>query len=121
MSTLKTYLTGNTEIKAVRWNTNGDHPLDNSETVTLGTETNGTPDTVLTEGKVVRRFRHLNILGRTVCVECGYIMDEHGMIGDDESALMVCPGDYIVTTVDGDTYPTRSTEFELTYRIKEDQ
>jgi len=116
---LKTYLTGKTEIKAVQWQTNGDHPLDDSDTITLGTETNGTPDTFLTEGAVVRRFRHPDILGRTVCVECGYIMDEHGMIEAGPDALMVCPGDYIVTTVDGDTYPTRSNEFESTYRLKE--
>jgi hypothetical protein len=113
-----TYLTGKTQVKAAVWNENGDHPLDESTFVTLGTETDGEPDVVFTEGKVVRRYRHPDISGKTVCADCGYSMYEHGWLDVGADGLVVCPGDYVVTNEEGDTYPTKPAEFEATFQLK---
>ena len=118
MSKLQTYVTGTTEVKAAQWNANGDHPLDQSTFVTLGTETDGEPDVVLSEGKVVRRFRHPDISGTMACSECGYTMNEHGWINTGVFGLTVCPGDYVVTNHEDDTYSTKPKDFEATYQLK---
>lgn len=94
--------------EASRWWKNGDHPDDGSVDV----ETGG----FLTEGKVVRRYRHPDVPGGEVCKQCGYIMHEHGWIDTPEGGHTVCPGDWIITGVKGEFYPIKDDIFrERTY------
>lgn len=117
MNELKTYLAGKDLVKAARWYKNGDHPQDNSTLRTLGTETDGVPDQALTEGELVRYYRNPKVSERTVCSDCGYQMREHGWIDSEDGGIVVCPGDYVVTNANNDTFTTKPEAFEATYRI----
>jgi hypothetical protein len=74
-------------IEATQWFSNGDHPLDHA---TLGDKMADY------EGKVVRRFRHPDIPGETVCEKCGRTMHVHGWIDSGGDGQTVCPGDYVI-------------------------
>lgn len=87
-------------IEATQWYVNGDHPQD------------GDPRT---EGEVVRYYRHPNDDEQRVCEHCGAIMHEHGWIDTLEGGHIVCPGDYIITSVQGERYPCKPNIFEETY------
>lgn len=99
-------------VEAVQWFRNGDHPMDGSEPV----NTTG-HSTTLTEGKVVKFFRRLNIPGDRVCQECGTIMHKHGLIEspNDPDGEIVHPGDYIVTDTKGRFYRRGQAEFEALF------
>lgn len=86
-----------TNKKAHRWWKNGDHPYDNSEPVV--DEETGT--SFLSEGEVVRRFRHPDYDGTALCPECGQAYDVHGWIDQGEDGITVHPGDYVVTVKKG--------------------
>ncbi len=88
------------EVDAHEWHVNGDHPAD------------GDPKT---EGKVVRYYRHPNDDGGRVCHLCGEIMHEHGWIDTLEGGHIVCPGDFIITGVEGERYPCKPDIFKQTY------
>ncbi len=77
--------------KLYRWYINGDHPDDTCEV--LESEEGRK---FLSEGKVVRRFRHPYIPGDSHCKICGNIMHLHGWIDQGIAGITVCPGDYIV-------------------------
>lgn len=101
-------------LEATQWFHNGDHPRDQSAPIDAPDS-----DARLTEGKVVRYFKSLNIPGDRVCPRCGNPMKNHGEIaqansstGDDE---IVCPGDYILTTSEGLYYKMPPKEFEKMY------
>jgi len=100
-----------TLIEATQWFRNGDHPQDESQPVE---KAGGSP--VLSEGKVVRYFRSLNIPGGRICPECGNTMQMHGLLetrGWQEE--FVHPGDYIVTNPKGGYYTMRQEDFEALY------
>lgn len=78
-------------IEAFQWFKNGDHPLDES-TLLMTTEKGD----ILTEGKVVRFFRHPKVEGSEVCA-CGRLYDEHGFLDNSLIINKVCPGDYILS------------------------
>ena len=42
-------------------------------------------------------------------------LDEHGWIDTLEGGHIVCPGDYIITGVQGERYPRKPNIFEETY------
>lgn len=92
-------------VEATQWFKNGDHPQDFSEHGRGG----------LTEGAVVRYFRHPNIPGNTVCSKCSKTMHEHGWIDTLEDGHNVCPGDWIITGIQGEHYPCKPDIFEATY------
>lgn len=96
-------------IEATQWFKNGDHPLDASELLTYGGET------FLSEGQVVRRYRHPQVDGERPCEKCGRIMHIHGWIDTLEGGHVVCPGDWIITGVAGEKYPCKPAIFEATY------
>lgn len=101
-----------TLIEASQWYRNGDHPEDDSQPIDTS---DGTFQ--LTEGKVVRFFRSLNIPGNRVCSACGNIMQKHGALiqeGTGEDVL-VCPSDYIITSTDGFYYKMPAQAFEAVY------
>lgn len=87
-------------IEATQWFQNGDHPED------------GDPST---EGLVVRRYRRPDVSGLTECRQCSHTMHEHGWIDTLQGGHMVCPHDWIITSVEGEHYPCKPRTFELTY------
>lgn len=78
------------DIEAYQWLKNGDHPLDKSEII------KHPEGDFLSEGKVVRRFRHPKIDGSSFC-HCGEKYDDHGFIENSSVSMTVCPGDYVVS------------------------
>lgn len=69
----------------------------------------------LSEGKVVKFFRALNIPGQRYCPDCSNPMEKHGMIEGLNGEEKICPGDYIVTRRDGSLYRMPAAEFEAMY------
>jgi len=108
-------------IDAAQWFKNGDHPDDYAGDV------QGFEDGKLTtfngdyrkergwEGDVVRYFRHPDIPGEQVCSKCGKTMHVHGWIDTLEDGHNVCPGDWIITGVQGERYPCKPDIFAATY------
>jgi hypothetical protein len=87
----------------VVWWKNGDHPNDD---VYRPFEDTGKIPTEPREGKVVRYFRHPQISGDSICVNCERKMNDHGWIDTGEYdtgeyGIKVCPGDYIKTNLTG--------------------
>ena len=101
-------------IGATQWHKNGDHPDDECYYVD-----DKSPDRFLSEGKLVRRHQHPEN-GKDVCKQCGRIMHVHGWIDTLEGGHIVCPGDFIITGVQGERYPCKPDIFAETYDLKED-
>ena len=99
-------------VEAHQWHKNGDHPLDFSERVGSPVDSS---TTFLSEGKVVRRFRRPDIRGDQECRHCGEIMHIHGWIETYEGGHRVCPGDWIITGIQGELYPCKPDIFQETY------
>jgi len=95
-------------IEATQWFKNGDHPLDNSCPISPENPN-------LSEGDLVRYFRHPKIDGQHVCKYCNEIMHNHGWIDTLEGGHIVCPKDWIITGVQGEHYPCKPDIFEETY------
>ena len=102
------------EVYASQWFRNGDHPGDR---VGEQLEDPWSPGETYErlEGLVVRFFRHPYIDGGDECENCGATMHHHGWIDTLEGGHTVCPGDWIVTGVVGETYPVKPHIFEQTY------
>jgi len=83
-------------MQVVQWFKNGDHPDDQCQEMTDG---DGRP--FLTEGKVVRRFRHPSLSGVSHCPVCKTTFDHHGWLDTGGDGQVVCPGDSIYTLKDG--------------------
>ena len=84
-------------IEATQWFKNGDHP-----------------------GDVVRYYRHPYHTGNRHCSHCNNLMEEHGWIDTLEGGHIVCPGDWIITGVNGEHYPCKPDIFQKTYeKVKE--
>lgn len=92
-------------VDASPWFKNGDHPHD---------------DDKVFEGHIVRYYRHPDISGDTKCKQCDNIMHTHGWIDTLEGGHIVCPGDWIITGVQGKYYPCKPDIFEQTYEKVED-
>jgi hypothetical protein len=103
-------------VEATRWYKSGDHPEDNREEFT---GSDGEP--FLGEGKVVRYYRDPTLDGQYSCGRCGRIMHDRGWIDTLEDGYIpcpghiVCPGDWIITDVQGERYPCKPNIFEATY------
>jgi hypothetical protein len=101
-------------IEATQWFKNGDHPDD--ACVTMSPEpTPAGCDPVLSEGRVVRYFRRPDVSGDRACEKCDRTMHDHGWIDTLEGAHIVCPGDWVITGVQGERYPCKPDIFEATY------
>ena len=108
-------------IEASQWFKNGDHPLDYSRTH-HGLENGQLRDfqpqerqANAWEGDIVRYYRTPSIDGKQACKHCGKIMHEHGWIDTLEGGHIVCPGDWIITGVNGEFYPCKPDIFAKTY------
>lgn len=99
-------------IEATQWFKNGDHPLDDCRTVV---PVPGDGEPFLSEGKVVRYFRRPDVSDDKACHHCGQIMHVHGWIDTKEGGHIVCPGDWIITGVQGEHYPCKPDIFAATY------
>lgn len=100
-------------VEATQWFKNGDHPLDG-----VGMEApdgnGGVYERI--EGLVVRFFRRPDVSGESACRNnCGHTMHDHGWIDTKEGGHIVCPGDYIITGVQGERYPCKPDIFAETY------
>jgi hypothetical protein len=95
------------EITAARWFLNGDHP-DDGPAVT---------DPRGREGLVVRYFRRPEpeYQGVHDVPGCLAYWHEHGWIDTLEGGHTVCPGDWIITGVQGERYPCKPDIFAATY------
>lgn len=101
-------------IEAHQWFKNGDHPDDN-----CGTFTGSDGKPFQGEGHVIRYYRTPECDGQDACKHCGSLMHDHGWIdGRQEDTVLdhnVCPGDWIITGVEGEYYPCKPDIFEATY------
>lgn len=82
---------------AEQWMKNGDHSLDESKPLV-----NKDGAIFLSEGKLVRYFRHPNVSGETLCFRCQQKLDMHGWIDpsrfltSETHGCRVCPGDFVI-------------------------
>lgn len=108
-------------IEAVQWHTNGDHPLDYSVThqgFESGELRAFSPEERKErgwEGDIVRYFRRPDAPGGAACNLCGLPLNDHGWIDTLEGGHTVCPGDWIITGVNGEHYPCKPDIFAETY------
>ena len=102
-------------IDAAQWWVNGDHPEDYPVLMhdKEAREHGG-------EGDVVRYYRRPDIPADKTCQHCGRIMEKHGWIDTLEGGHTVCPGDWIITGVNGEFYPCKPDIFEKTYEPVEE-
>lgn len=105
-------------VEAHQWQKNGDHPQDHDP---IGIE-NPTDldkekyqDYLGYEGKIVRRYRTPDMTGYAPCKHCDDVMHNHGWIDTLEGGHIVCPGDFIITGIQGEHYPCKPDIFEQTY------
>lgn len=108
-------------IEATQWFKNGDHPDDYAkdtqglESGELRTFTGAERHAQGWEGDVVRYFRRPDVKEDQPCKHCGSVMRDHGWIDTLEGGHVVCPGDWIITGVQGERYPCKPDIFEKTY------
>jgi len=60
-------------------------------------------------------YRTPKIDGRVTCINCINLMHYHGWIDTLEGGHIVCPDDWIITGIKGDTYPCKPDIFKETY------
>lgn len=108
-------------VEATQWFKNGDHPNDYDH------HRNGFDGEVMRtwsgayarqqnwEGDVVRYYRVPHIPGDRECQDCGNKMHDHGWIDTFDGGYTVCPGDWIITTVNGGHYPVKDEILRDTY------
>ena len=92
-------------IEATQWFVNGDHPLDGDQR---------------TDGCVVQRYQAPEGSGDQPCRHCGNMLRVHGWVTTLEGGHIVCPGDYIITGVNGEHYPCKPDIFDKSYELVED-
>jgi len=105
-------------IEATQWFKNGDHPKDHDhigEGPFSQMDLEKYAEYTQSEGKVVRYYRTPDLDGQTKCKKCGEIMHLHGWTETLEGGHIVCPGDFIITGVQGEIYPCKPDIFEATY------
>lgn len=92
------------EITAVQWFENGDHPHDRIGE--LLADPIGGGRFARQEGAVVRYYRRPGpeYAGTVTHESCGRLWHDHGWIDTLEGGHAVCPGDWIITGVQGERY-----------------
>jgi hypothetical protein len=95
-------------IEATQWFENGNHPLDG-----VGMEAPDGNGGVYErmEGLVVRFFRRPDVPSESLCKHCQGRMLAHGWIDTKEGGHIVCPGDWIITGIQGERYPCKPDIF----------
>jgi hypothetical protein len=101
------------EIVATRWWANGDHPEDRVGEQEID-PSDGTSHQRI-EGAVVTFYRHPDVATERECPHCGHAMHEHGWIDTLKGGHIVCPGDWVVTGIQGERHPLKPEIFSHTY------
>lgn len=109
-----------TVVEAIRWFKNGDHPKDNREMVRPEPNSTTRFEPFLGEGEIVRRWNNPEYGDEAECLSCGLKMNKHGWIDAPGGSHTVCPGDWVVTGVDGKHYPVKNKVFETNYEEVEE-
>lgn len=110
-------------VQATQWFRNGDHPQDYSKThdgLENGELRQFHPDERRAngwDGDVVRYYRNPDDSSERACQHCGKTMHVHGWIDTKEGGHIVCPGDWIITGVQGEHYPCKPYIFAETYEL----
>lgn len=78
------------EVEANQWFKNGDNPL-------------------------VISYQCGTTKGERYCGHCGKKLKYHGWIWTLEGGFIVCPGDWIITGLKGESYPCKPDIFDKTY------
>ncbi len=81
------------EIDAEEWRKDGDHPAVQPYIHQKSSDANGDRS----------------------CEHCGVALVEHGWIETLEGGHIVCPGDFVITGVEGERYPCKPGIFAKTY------
>lgn len=102
-------------IEASQWFKNGDHPQDDCQPFTAPGGAR-----LMSEGKIVRYYRHPQDNSDRQCEHCGRGMHDHGWIDTLEGGHIVCPTDWIITGVKGEMYPCKPDIFEATYELEKE-
>lgn len=109
-------------VEASQWFKNGDHPHDYTDDRDFMEHGQFTirPGAFFKdhgwEGAIVRYYRHPQVNGEHLCEHCGVRMHEHGWIDTVQGGHTVCPGDWIITELDGrGYYPCKPAVFAATY------
>jgi hypothetical protein len=98
-------------IEASQWFANGDHPEDGDKVFIAPSD----GKEYRCEGKIVRYYRTPKMDGASPCGYCTLTMHVHGWIDTLEGGHIVCPGDWIITGVNGEKYPCKPSIFDKTY------
>ena len=65
--------------------------------------------------------RHFNPAFRdSICEKCKTVKHAHGFVDTLEGGHIVCPGDWIITGVQGEHYPCKPDIFKATYESVSD-
>ena len=83
--------------EAHRWRKNGDHPADNCRMITPNPASTTQFAPFMSEGEIVRYYRHPCDDGKRECGDCGARMHDHGWIDQGMMGRVVCPGDWVVS------------------------
>lgn len=107
-------------VQCDQWFRNGDHPDDKCRWIATGNPRDP-HEAFLSEGQVVRYFRRPEpeYAGQKTHDRCGKIWHDHGRIDTLEGGHTVCPGDIIITGVQGERYPCKPDIFATTYEVAE--
>lgn len=62
-------------------------------------------------------YRHPEIRGDFICSICSREMSEHGFMDLPGGGHPICPGDFIVTDVDGERFSLRPAVFAQLYEV----
>jgi hypothetical protein len=114
MTEPRTYRKKPVEIAASQWFAEGDHPAVSlyrypPVDATTG-EISAADDAIL-----LGALKHTETPAKFRRENCGYTMHDHGWIDTLEGGHTVCPGDWIITGVQGEHYPCKPDIFEQTY------
>ena len=66
-------------------------------------------------------YRTPDLDGKNECKHCGNTMHDHGWVDTFEGGHIVCPNDWILTGIQGETYPCKPDIFEATYEVVKDE
>lgn len=97
-------------VEAAQWFKNGDHPKDDVMRPFNCGEIPKQPR----EGLIVRYYRAPDS-GHKKCTICKDVYHNHGWIDTLEGGHIVCPGDWIITGVNGENCPCKPDIFTKTY------
>jgi hypothetical protein len=97
-------------VEAHQWFKNGDHPKDKSRIIKYykGEE-------LLSEGKIIKRYRNPYNIGSNTCYACNMEMYDHGWIDCGGKGITVCPKDWIIENISGEFTTCKPQLFNSSY------